>query len=262
MKRVFLALTITLLFLAAPAGIAFSNMQSNAWTKYEGNPILYYGAPGSWDDFNVYAVHVMYYDNDTTEPSDDEYRMWYSGTSFTRNSKDIGLARSKDGITWSRYVGNPVIRNGDFGYWDYERINAPPCCTTKRKASGKCGTPAMPAILPASASDMPLQQMVSFGKSTTAKATDRGLYLRPLAMLMISMGTVSSRQRFSRSTENITCGMQGSAVRFQAIRSAMLTRQMASTGSDMSSQAPSFLSRCFLSAVLAHGMKGRWPLLP
>jgi predicted GH43/DUF377 family glycosyl hydrolase len=125
MKRVFLALTITLLLLAVPAGIAFSTMQSNTWTKYAGNPILYYGAPGSWDDFNVYAVHVMYYDNNTPDRNDDEYRMWYSGTSFTRNSKDIGLATSKDGINWARYVGNPVIRNGDFGYWDYERINAP-----------------------------------------------------------------------------------------------------------------------------------------
>ncbi|GIK72167.1 MAG: hypothetical protein BroJett021_11550 [Chloroflexota bacterium] len=125
MRKVFLSLVITLLLLAIPVGYGLSNAQVAGWNKYEGNPIMFYGPPGSWDDFNVYAVDVMFFDKNNADPADDEYYMWYSGTSFTRNSKDIGFATSKDGINWSRYVGNPVIRNGDFGYWDYERINAP-----------------------------------------------------------------------------------------------------------------------------------------
>jgi len=126
MKKVFLSLVITLLLLAVPIGYGLSNAQTDGWQKYDGNPVMYYGSPGSWDDFNVYAVDVMFVDDSTSgKPADVKYYMWYSGTSFTRNSKDIGFATSRDGINWSRYVGNPVINNGGFGYWDYERINAP-----------------------------------------------------------------------------------------------------------------------------------------
>ncbi len=125
MKKVFLALFITLLLLAVPIGYGLTSADAPGWSKYAGNPIMFYGPPGSWDDFNVYAVDVMFFDHNNTNPSDDEYYMWYSGTSFTRNSKDVGFATSKNGIDWSRYVGNPVLRDGDFGYWDYERVNAP-----------------------------------------------------------------------------------------------------------------------------------------
>lgn len=125
MKKVVLSLAIVLLLLAVPIGYGLTSADAPGWSKYDGNPIMFYGPPGSWDDFNVYAVDVMFFDHNNTDPSDDEYYMWYSGTSFTRNSKDIGFATSKDGINWSRYVSNPVMRNSDFGYWDYERINAP-----------------------------------------------------------------------------------------------------------------------------------------
>ena len=111
--------------LAVPVGYGLSIADAPGWNKYDGNPIMFYGPPGSWDDFNVYAVDVMFFDKNNADPNDDEYYMWYSGTSFTRNSKDIGFATSPDGINWSRYVGNPVMRDSVFGYWDYERINAP-----------------------------------------------------------------------------------------------------------------------------------------
>lgn len=118
MRRVFIALFVTVLLLAVPVGIALS-IPNTTWNKYEGNPILYYSAPPSFDDFNVYAVDVMYL------PDRAKYYMWYSGTSFTRNNKEIGFATSDDGIRWDRYVGNPVLPDGPAGYWDYGRVNAP-----------------------------------------------------------------------------------------------------------------------------------------
>lgn len=124
MKRVFLAALITLLLLTVPASIAFSTPDAG-WNKYASNPIMFYGPPAGWDDFSIYAADVMFWDHNDADPSNDEFYMWYSGTSYNMNGKDIGVATSKDGITWTKYNGNPVLRDGAFGYWDYERINAP-----------------------------------------------------------------------------------------------------------------------------------------
>ncbi|MBE2236364.1 MAG: hypothetical protein IAE81_01150 [Caldilineaceae bacterium] len=124
MKRVFLAATITLLLLILPASIAFSTPDAG-WNKYVSNPIMFYGPPAGWDDFSIYSTDVMFWDHNDADPNNDEFYMWYSGTSYNMNGKDLGLATSKDGMTWQKYNGNPVLRDGGFGYWDYERINAP-----------------------------------------------------------------------------------------------------------------------------------------
>lgn len=124
MKRILLAATITILLLIVPAGIALSTPDAG-WNRYTGNPIMFYGPPAGWDDFSIYAAEVMFWDHNDGDARNDEFYMWYSGTSYNMNGKDIGFATSKDGMTWSKYHGNPVLRDGGFGYWDYERINAP-----------------------------------------------------------------------------------------------------------------------------------------
>lgn len=124
MKRVFLAALITLLLLTVPASIALSTPDAG-WNKYASNPIMFYGPPAGWDDFSIYSADVMFWDHNDADTSNDEFYMWYSGTSYNMNGKDIGVATSKDGISWTKYNSNPVLRDGTFGYWDYERINAP-----------------------------------------------------------------------------------------------------------------------------------------
>lgn len=124
MKRLFIAIGITLLLLAIPATIVLSATNA-VWNKYEGNPIMFYGKPAGWDDFSIYSTEVMFWDHNDTDPNNDEFYMWYSGTSYNLNEKNIGFATSEDGMTWNKHPENPVIKVGVFGEWDYDRVNAP-----------------------------------------------------------------------------------------------------------------------------------------
>jgi predicted GH43/DUF377 family glycosyl hydrolase len=49
--------------------------------------------------------------------------MWYTGTSG--GIRRIGYATSPDGITWTKYVGNPVVDVGASGSWDESRVSNP-----------------------------------------------------------------------------------------------------------------------------------------
>lgn len=50
------------------------------------------------------------------------FMMWYSGEDKNGND-NIGLATSPDGISWSRYSGNPVLKVGASGQWDHNSVN-------------------------------------------------------------------------------------------------------------------------------------------
>jgi predicted GH43/DUF377 family glycosyl hydrolase len=78
------------------------------WTKYAGNPVLDLGPSGSWEDYHVHYPYVLY---DGTV-----YHMWYSGNDGTHYR--IGYATSSDGITWTKYGGNPVLDLGPSGSFD------------------------------------------------------------------------------------------------------------------------------------------------
>jgi len=73
-----------------------------SWSKYAGNPVLDLGAAGEWDELHVHKPDVVY------NPDDGKYYMFYTGV----NSEwyyAIGLATSNDGITWTKYINNPII---------------------------------------------------------------------------------------------------------------------------------------------------------
>jgi predicted GH43/DUF377 family glycosyl hydrolase len=84
-----------------------------AWTKYSGNPVMDCGPSGSWEE-SVY-VPTIYFDGST-------YHMWYTGFHFSTNSYRIGYATSSNGLTWTKYAGNPVLDLGPLGSWDDERV--------------------------------------------------------------------------------------------------------------------------------------------
>jgi len=50
--------------------------------------------------------------------------MWYSARGSSR-AYNIGLATSTDGISWSRYAENPVLKTGPRGAWDSLSVRAP-----------------------------------------------------------------------------------------------------------------------------------------
>lgn len=79
------------------------------WTRYDGNPVIEAGAPGSWDDTFLLPYAVI--------SDDGTYKMWYAGAREDYVGR-IGYAESIDGIEWTKRP-EPVLVPGDYpGAWD------------------------------------------------------------------------------------------------------------------------------------------------
>jgi predicted GH43/DUF377 family glycosyl hydrolase len=83
-----------------------------SWTKSAANPHLTPGAAGQFDDAGVSSPCVI--------KDGAVFRMWYVGLDSTGPSgrHRIGYAQSVDGVTWTKYAGNPVIGLGAAGQFD------------------------------------------------------------------------------------------------------------------------------------------------
>jgi predicted GH43/DUF377 family glycosyl hydrolase len=73
------------------------------WTRFGDAPVLPVGAPGEWDDSGMELATVL--------KVGAEYRMYYGGFGGD-TPPQIGYATSSDGVTWSKYLGNPIISPG------------------------------------------------------------------------------------------------------------------------------------------------------
>jgi predicted GH43/DUF377 family glycosyl hydrolase len=86
------------------------------WTKHDKNPIYRPEPKTAWERERVTGCQVV--------KQGDWFVMFYIGFS-DRDHAQIGLARSKDGITaWERHRGNPIIRP-DKGRWDEDAVYKP-----------------------------------------------------------------------------------------------------------------------------------------
>lgn len=86
------------------------------WTKYTDNPVMNVGTAGSWEDQLIEAPYVLF-DGST-------YHMWYSG--YDGLNSRIGYATSSDGITWTKYEGNPILNIGSADSWESKGV-VPDC---------------------------------------------------------------------------------------------------------------------------------------
>ncbi len=89
----------------------------SSWTKYEGNPVMDVGPPGSFDDEWVLPGTVIVHDG--------LYRMWYSSSKDVGDSDTdwrVGYAESSDGLTWTKHP-TPVLEPGHG--WDSWLAYAP-----------------------------------------------------------------------------------------------------------------------------------------
>jgi predicted GH43/DUF377 family glycosyl hydrolase len=86
------------------------------WAKHEHNPIVSPDPKNAWEQDRVTACQVI--------PDKDGFLMFYIG--FRDESRaQIGIARSKDGITsWQRHPANPIIRPG-LNKWDHDAVYKP-----------------------------------------------------------------------------------------------------------------------------------------
>jgi predicted GH43/DUF377 family glycosyl hydrolase len=87
-----------------------------AWVKHGDNPVFRPDPALDWEKDRVTACQVV--------RRGDGYLMFYIGFR-DRDHAQIGLARSKDGITgWQRHPANPIIRTG-VGKWDQDAVYKP-----------------------------------------------------------------------------------------------------------------------------------------
>jgi len=86
------------------------------WKKYENNPVFAANPESSWEKHKCSACHVLFHDN--------WYYMFYIGF-HNEDYAQIGVARSRDGLTkWERSSMNPIIAPDD-GAWDGEACYKP-----------------------------------------------------------------------------------------------------------------------------------------
>jgi len=78
-----------------------------SWAK-DPKPVLSPGSQGAWDSGQVALGSVLW--NGTL------FEMWYGGSNTTTYGiGEVGLATSKNGISWVKYPGNPVLGRSLFG---------------------------------------------------------------------------------------------------------------------------------------------------
>jgi predicted GH43/DUF377 family glycosyl hydrolase len=86
------------------------------WTKDERNPIFQPDPNIPWEKDRVTGCQVIRHGS--------WYLMFYIGFQDQQHAQ-IGMARSKDGITdWQRHPANPIIRPGK-GHWDQDAVYKP-----------------------------------------------------------------------------------------------------------------------------------------
>lgn len=84
------------------------------WTKDAGNPIFTPSA--SWENNEVSPDTVIW------DAKAGVFKMWYHG-GHNSGPRQIGLAYSSDGLTWTRQNSSlPVLANGAGGTWDESRV--------------------------------------------------------------------------------------------------------------------------------------------
>lgn len=100
MKHLTVLFLVTVLAESAVAGIFPKELTQ--FTPYAGNPVFKGGGPGQWDEQIRERGWIL--------KEDGVYHLWYTGyTADDKTPKHLGYATSSDGLTWTRYAGNPLL---------------------------------------------------------------------------------------------------------------------------------------------------------
>jgi len=95
-------------------GLARSG-DGKTWSKH-GEPVLGLGPRGSWDERGAADPYVARFG--------DHFYLFYLGEDRARRQR-LGVARSKDGVTWWKLRSNPVLELGEPGTFDEQGLGEP-----------------------------------------------------------------------------------------------------------------------------------------
>jgi predicted GH43/DUF377 family glycosyl hydrolase len=100
-----------------PDAIGYATSEDGLkWAKYDKNPVFRPEPKAAWEKDRVTACQVV--------RQGEWHVMFYIGFA-DKDHAQIGLARSKDGITgWERHRANPLVRPGK-GRWDADAVYKP-----------------------------------------------------------------------------------------------------------------------------------------
>jgi predicted GH43/DUF377 family glycosyl hydrolase len=96
-------------------GLARSKDGGMTWSK-EGQPVVPLGPFGSWDERAVADPYVI--------QRGDFLYLFYLGQDRARRQR-LGVARSRDGVTWEKLRSNPVLEVGAPGAFDEAGLGEP-----------------------------------------------------------------------------------------------------------------------------------------
>ena len=90
-----------------------TSINGRSWQKDSLNPVLAFGSTSEWDASYLLPETVIF--------DGSKYKIWYMGGrggGFPTTSGSIGYATSPDGINWTKYAQNPILKSGPSGSWD------------------------------------------------------------------------------------------------------------------------------------------------
>jgi beta-1,2-mannobiose phosphorylase / 1,2-beta-oligomannan phosphorylase len=83
-----------------------------SWKRWGDHPVMRPDVP--WEKAAIQGADIMW------DEGAHAYKMWYSGGPQSE-SDAIGYASSPDGVTWTKWPGNPIFRGDPNLYWEKER---------------------------------------------------------------------------------------------------------------------------------------------
>jgi len=96
-------------------GVAFSK-DLLAWERYSDNPIIDRGPNGGWDAKGAVMLNIFRVKN--------QFYAFYEGRD-EKEKLNAGLVTSNDLLNWERVTSEPVLKGGDSGSFDEQKLCSP-----------------------------------------------------------------------------------------------------------------------------------------
>ena len=102
-RKLVLSIALTVLFGAPASADDLFPKELVEFTPYAQNPVFKAEGPGHWD--------VKIRERGCVLRDDAGYHLWFTGYDGTRaGRKMLGYARSPDGIRWTRWYTEPIVK--------------------------------------------------------------------------------------------------------------------------------------------------------